>query len=981
VLIRGPFTRGLVTAWAIAEDNDLVAVVHTDAAPQLVEPALGDALRVACALADEMAEPHWREQPGMLLVDVHIEPLADDQARFLGRPIGTLPLTLEDLKDASEGLVRELLGVLHATRLVPTGEGFVAIAREPFGDREHVWLQYDDADVALHLDVPAGWPLPSGEQLLEMRPEFAAADAVEQLSEIQLHCERGQPLFAFRAFYYHRLLARFDDPAIAAKLSEREITPEVTMAYGRVLLEYLMREFEYDLAEWVATATAELADTYGYLETSAEAWSRAAGCHEVVCDAEAAGACYARALRAERSMPGEPSRPATRMSAGITVVMLLAHVDLEDLDPQPSGELSLVLDEAERHLRAAQAGYLRLNDEKARWSLCAIQLDLIRVQDLRGDYSGALARLDELVGSDAWVEDAALSATEMHYRLAILAKQARRGPGGWEGYRKALYAAVMRHGLGESLPAARRVPYLVLLGQEREARDEPQSAFVLYFTAARIQLALLRHPLRPARPGVRRGGFLAIDAVTRAVRAQAMAALDGTDPEGSATQALLLTDHMKGRHFKRDLAFQLAEIPKSTSLGSRHFVDIRESLLGGRFDPRIMIADYAYLLRSHGATDEEIRELRQESMVDDDALVSFLGALPAGAKVLSFHAGKYESFVHIIDATHESVYPVRLPIALSQLDRAVSSLQAYFSGRGIYAPIDPRQPERHDSKMLAPLNQVRQVLNDVVEPIGDAELLVVVPHSTWHNLPIHWLLLPPSWERGASPGLVYAPSIELLALLQRRANSRWAPMARAVLTTVPTSRDPSEPFESAHAALCEALESGGIKTRATLLNESRNASIFDMPPARLHHILAHGVFRAGDEAMDSGLVLAAPPTERERLLTARDVLALRVNARHLTVQACSLGSSVPSDGDEFWGFSRAALAGGADSVLTPLWNIDLESSTALVSSFYQAWLVDGRPKWRAWADAQRAMATNTDHRAWRHPYHWAAFQLIGVWEE
>jgi CHAT domain-containing protein len=113
-------------------------------------------------------------------------------------------------------------------------------------------------------------------------------------------------------------------------------------------------------------------------------------------------------------------------------------------------------------------------------------------------------------------------------------------------------------------------------------------------------------------------------------------------------------------------------------------------------------------------------------------------------------------------------------------------------------------------------------------------------------------------------------------------------------------------------------------------------------------------------------------------LSAVYLSSIPSSTMHLTLQACSLGRAVVGSSDELWGVMRAALAGGIPSVLGPLWNIDIDSSTFLVRRFYEHWLTGGLPKWNAFTAAQNDMLSHPNMHSWRHPYHWAAFKLIGI---
>lgn len=112
------------------------------------------------------------------------------------------------------------------------------------------------------------------------------------------------------------------------------------------------------------------------------------------------------------------------------------------------------------------------------------------------------------------------------------------------------------------------------------------------------------------------------------------------------------------------------------------------------------------------------------------------------------------------------------------------------------------------------------------------------------------------------------------------------------------------------------------------------------------------------------------------MLTATHELAHGTAASHVTLQACGLGHQHGAHRDELWGMVRAIIAGGASSVLAPMWAVSLTASSELMLDFYRRWLIDGEAPALALAQAQRTMASGA-HAAHRHFAHWGAFQLIG----
>ncbi len=75
------------------------------------------------------------------------------------------------------------------------------------------------------------------------------------------------------------------------------------------------------------------------------------------------------------------------------------------------------------------------------------------------------------------------------------------------------------------------------------------------------------------------------------------------------------------------------------------------------------------------------------------------------------------------------------------------------------------------------------------------------------------------------------------------------------------------------------------------------------------------------------------------------------------------------------GMAGVAAQAGARSTVATLWQVDTDSSTLLMKEFYQG-LKDGLAKAEALRQAQLQMISNPKYQ---HPFHWAAFLLIGGW--
>ena len=136
------------------------------------------------------------------------------------------------------------------------------------------------------------------------------------------------------------------------------------------------------------------------------------------------------------------------------------------------------------------------------------------------------------------------------------------------------------------------------------------------------------------------------------------------------------------------------------------------------------------------------------------------------------------------------------------------------------------------------------------------------------------------------------------------------------------------------------------------------------PDAPLIHLAAHAEFRA-DNPLFSGIRLA------DGYLLARDLYTLPLKCDLATLAACQTGTSRVEPGDELFGLLRGFLAAGAKSVAASLWAVDDAATATLMTHFYER-LGQGASKAAALRAAQKATM-----QILPHPYHWAAFVLVG----
>jgi CHAT domain-containing protein/predicted LPLAT superfamily acyltransferase len=261
------------------------------------------------------------------------------------------------------------------------------------------------------------------------------------------------------------------------------------------------------------------------------------------------------------------------------------------------------------------------------------------------------------------------------------------------------------------------------------------------------------------------------------------------------------------------------------------------------------------------------------------------------------------------------------------------------------------------------------LLADVLPYLQGAELVYLVPHGLLHYLPLHALQVDGEYLIDHFP-IAYTPSAAVLArVIQRTAEMERTGNGRGALVLGYTSHERERAvFEGEAVQVAEFFGTEphlGQEATGALLREK--GAQYDTL-----HLSCHGFFDPTDP-LASGLQLA------DGVLTARDIMGLKLNADLVTLSACQTALSEHQPGDELVGLTRALLYAGASSVLVTLWSVDAVAALELMGDFYSRLRGRGGAKVEAEAVALReAMLEMRKERG--HPYYWAPFILVGDWQ-
>ncbi len=244
--------------------------------------------------------------------------------------------------------------------------------------------------------------------------------------------------------------------------------------------------------------------------------------------------------------------------------------------------------------------------------------------------------------------------------------------------------------------------------------------------------------------------------------------------------------------------------------------------------------------------------------------------------------------------------------------------------------------------------------------------VTIVAHGPLHYLPFAALRAQDGSLLVDRFAVRYLPSASVLRFLRpARPGAGAAPL---LAFGDPDLGDPA--LALAFAGREAAAVAGAIPGSRLHLRASATETAFKDEAARFRriHLATHGRFRA-EAALQSGLYLARD-AQNDGLLTVGELYSLRLDADLVTLSACETALGAISGGDDVVGLTRGFLYAGASAVVASLWGVDDAATAELMQAFYAR---------LATADAREALrhAQLEARRTRPHPFHWAAFVLVG----
>ncbi len=259
-----------------------------------------------------------------------------------------------------------------------------------------------------------------------------------------------------------------------------------------------------------------------------------------------------------------------------------------------------------------------------------------------------------------------------------------------------------------------------------------------------------------------------------------------------------------------------------------------------------------------------------------------------------------------------------------------------------------------------------ELLKPVQNYLEPEELVYFVPHGLLHVLPLHALLVDGAPFLQHHP-IAYTPSLGVLTRVFQRQDHASAEFCPLVMGYA-ADDDAVKPYietgtrNAAKVLGCTPLL-GSQASRQALRDQAATATHL--------HLLCHGNFMPGTDALSSAVYLADGP------FTAHDWMSVQTHADLVMLAACQTGMVDLNAGDELTGLVRSVLYAGASSVVATLWSVNADSTIRWTNEFYSHALANKQQP-MSYAEAFRK-ATLSLYEQTDDPYFWAPFILVGDW--
>lgn len=370
-------------------------------------------------------------------------------------------------------------------------------------------------------------------------------------------------------------------------------------------------------------------------------------------------------------------------------------------------------------------------------------------------------------------------------------------------------------------------------------------------------------------------------------------------------------------------------------------------------------------------------------------------SLDPGTVLLSYSVGEERSLLFVVGAEGDRTAPLRavsLPVGRRELVRHVETLRAFIErGRDI-DEIEPALVARGEKLF-------ELLILPVFDEVAGARRLLIVPDGPLTDLPFAALIVPGEELEflGRWKPLFYDASAGVFAEL-KEARRREAGTRSSVVAFGDPEYSPGSPVTQRWSL--KALEESrrevegiaalfGSDATVHLGAEASKERVQNLAEApRFLHLAVHALPNRRFP-MESALFFAAPgggSNAEDCVLKAWEIIELgELDLDVVILSSCGTAAGRPVAGEGIVGLARAFQYAGARTVVASQWAVSDRSTGELMTRMYSL-IRGGRSTADALHEAQRTLIEapldlgSGEALDVRHPFHWAAFQVIGDWK-
>ncbi len=392
----------------------------------------------------------------------------------------------------------------------------------------------------------------------------------------------------------------------------------------------------------------------------------------------------------------------------------------------------------------------------------------------------------------------------------------------------------------------------------------------------------------------------------------------------------------------------------------------------------------------NGVSFPSIQEIKQTAQQHKATLVVYSIGIDPLPEI--FKNQSRNLFVWIVQPTGKiDFHTVDLSLQQSSLIALINLTRQAIGARGRRATLTVKSsPDAERISRNQQTQQLRQLHQLLIEPIADllpkdpTDRVIFIPQGELFLVPFPALQDNTGKSLIDQHTLLTAPSIQVLDLTrQQRDRQKTHTTAHTALVvgnpTMPKIRTQVggdlEQLANLAGAEQEAQDIAKLfnTTAITGANAKKSAIVPQLSSARIIHLATHGLLDDFKGLGVPGAIALGPDgtgKDNDGLLTADEILDLKLNAELVVLSACDTGRGRIT-GDGVIGLSRSLITAGVPSIIVSLWKVPDASTAFLMTQFYQN-LQQTPDKAQA---LRQAMLTTK--QKYPDPLDWAAFTLIG----